>query len=241
MQDIINIITLYGVIETLKLYVCAISALLLLSLSLSSGLTVPSFAHETVSVGKYDIEAGWGIEPPIVGLRNSVVVSVMERGEMEGQATGVTHAFRGVDATIFFGGESKLIAFSPENLPGHYYSPIIPTKTGTYLVQIVGDVRGMPVDVTIPIEDVEHTAALDFPPVPGGVGSGGGGADSADVVAIKKAVTAIQQDLLEIKSGEAVVPRDGGGIAYNFAVLGLSMSAAAVVLGVVALTRRTAA
>lgn len=228
----------------MKACVFALGAFLLLA----AGMVAPSFAHTTISVDKYDIEAGWGVEPPIVGLRNSLVVSVQERGEIEGQYTGVTHAMRGMEATAFYGGESKVVSFSPEDRPGHYYSPIIPTKTGTYLVQLQGDLRGTPVDIKIPIEDVEHTDALDFPPVPGGSDGGGGGADAAEVAAMKKAITALQQDVSRLNSGGAVVPSGdggdggsgGGGMAYDFAVMGLSMSAAAIVLGVVALVRKGA-
>ena len=231
----------------MRTYVFALGAFMLLA----AGMVAPSFAHTTISVDKYDIEAGWGVEPPIVGLRNSLVVSVLERGEAEGQYTGVTHAMRGMEATVFYGGESKVVSFSPENLPGYYYSPIIPTKTGTYLVQLQGDLRGTPVDIKIPIEDVEHTDALDFPSVPGGsdgAAGGSGGADAAEVAAMKKAITALQQDVSRLNSGGAAVPSgdgdDGvsgsGGMAYDFAVMGLSMSAAAIVLGVVALVRKGA-
>ena len=231
--------------KMLALSACALAVFFVLS----AGLAAPSFAHTTISVDKYDIEAGWDVEPPIVGLRNSVVLSVVERGEVEGQSTGVTHVFRGVEATIMFGGESKVAAFNPDNLPGHYLSPIIPTRTGTYLLQVQGDIRGTPVDIVIPIEDVEHTAALDFPPVAGGGGSGGGGgADAADTVAMKKAISSLQQDVSRLKSGEDMVPpgtnnssNDAGGLSYNFAVMGLSMSAVAIVMGVISLTRRPAA
>ena len=227
----------------LALSACALAVFFVLS----AGLAAPSFAHTTISVDKYDIEAGWDVEPPIVGLRNSVILSVVERGEVEGHSIGVTHVFRGVEATIMFGGESKVAAFNPDNLPGHYLSPIIPTRTGTYLLQVQGDIRGTPVDIVIPIEDVEHTAALDFPPVTGG-GNGGGGADAADTVAMKKAISSLQQDVSRLKSGEGVVPsgnsnsnNDAGGLSYNFAVMGLSMSAVAIVMGVISLTRRPAA
>lgn len=226
----------------LALSACALGLFFILS----AGLAAPSFAHTTIAVDKYDVEAGWGIEPPIVGLRNSVILSVVERGEIEGQSTGVTHVFRGVEATIMFGGESKVAAFSPDNLPGHYLSPIIPTRTGTYLLQVQGDIRGTPVDIVIPIEDVEHTAALDFPPVTGGGSSGG--ADAADTVAMKKAISSLQQDVSRLKSGEGMVlsgnnnnSGDAGGLSYNFAVMGLSMSAVAIVMGVISLTRRPAA
>ena len=38
----------------------------------SIGMIDSSFAHTTVDVEQYEIEAGWGIEPPIVGIRNDL-------------------------------------------------------------------------------------------------------------------------------------------------------------------------
>ena len=229
----------------LNTILCAVSVASVIFL-MSAGTVVQSFAHTTIQVGKYDVEAGWGTEPPIVGLRNTVVMSVHERGEIEGQYTGISYAFRGVEATIFYGGESKAIAFNPDLVPGEYYSPIIPTKTGTYLVHVTGDIRGVPVDIKIPIEDVEHTAALAFPAVPVGAGSGpqgDSGIDPTDLVALKKAVRSLQGDVSDLTSGVVTFePRDvpdvDGSMAYNFAVLGLSMSAVAIVLGVLSLTRK---
>ena len=40
-----------------------------IGLLFSIGMIAPSFAHTTVEVGPYEIEAGWGTEPPVVGLR----------------------------------------------------------------------------------------------------------------------------------------------------------------------------
>lgn len=235
----VNIITLCTEIIMLKILVAVCMTSVFLLLSSAVWIITPSFAHTTISVDKYDIEAGWDIEPPIVGLRNSVIVSVVERGDIEGQSTGVTHVFRGVDATISFGGESKAIAFNTDHLPGHYLSPIIPTKTGTYLIQISGNIRDTPVDITIPIEDVEHTAALDFPPVLGGGNSNDD--DAAETIAMQKAITSLQQDVVRLKSGENIVSSNvDGGLSYNFAVMGLSMSAVAIVLGIIALTRKQA-
>ena len=49
-------------------------------------------AHTTVSVDQYDIEVGWGIEPPIVGLRNDLI-HISEPGDA-GVSSGVKNAFR---------------------------------------------------------------------------------------------------------------------------------------------------
>ena len=211
------------------------------ALLLSGTAVMPSYAHTTISVDKYDLEAGWGVEPPIVGFRNSVVMSILERGEIEGQFSGVPHAFRSIDVEIFSGGESKMLTFNSDPKPGHYYSPIIPTKTGTYLVELKGDLRGVPIDVKIPIEDVEHADALNFPQTRGG--DSDDAASGAEMASLKKAITSLQQDISKIQSGEAAIEpgKNDGGNAYNFAILGLSISVAAVVLGVVAMTRRPVA
>ena len=89
---------------------------------------------------------------------------IIERGENQGAYMGITSAFKNVDATIIFGGASKEIQINSDPRPGYYFSPIIPTKTGTYQVELKGDLNGTVVDVKIPVEDVEPTAILDFPP-----------------------------------------------------------------------------
>ena len=53
---------------------------------LSVGIISPSFAHTTVEVIPYEIEVGWGIEPPVVGFRNAFVFDISEPGENPGVA-----------------------------------------------------------------------------------------------------------------------------------------------------------
>jgi len=201
----------------------------LVAILLSIGMVAPSFAHTTVHVEQYEIEAGWGIEPPVVGIRNDIVLKFIERGENEGTFTGVTSVFKSVDATIMFGGASKKIDVNSDPKPGYYFSPIIPTKTGTYLVELKGEIRGTPIDIKIPVEDVEPTAVLDFPP------SSSEGA--ADVVALKNAISSLQQDVSKLKSGETTVSSSGGE-SYDFAIFGLSIAAAAIILAIIALVKR---
>jgi len=86
------------------------------------------------------------------------------------------------------------------------------------------------VDIEIPVEDVETTAILDFPPT--------SGSSDQDVTSLKNAVSQIQKDVLAIKSGTGIETKSDGGAAYDFAVLGLSIAAAAIILAVVALVKR---
>jgi len=200
-----------------------------IGLLFSIGMIVPSFAHTTVHVEQYAIEAGWGIEPPVVGIRNDIVLKITEPGDTEGSYKGVTSVFKDVDATVFFGGASKKIDINSDVKPGYYFSPIIPTKTGTYMVELKGELRGTPIDIKIPVEDVEPTAVLDFPP--------SSSEGTADIAALKNAISSLQQDVSKLKSGETEVTSDGGA-SYDFAIFGLSIAAAAIILSIVALIKR---
>ena len=204
---------------------------LMVSLLFSIGMIAPSYAHTTVDVGPYQIEAGWGIEPPVVGIRNDLVFKFTESGETEGSRKGVTSVFKNVDATVMFGGASKKIDINSDPKPGYYFSPIIPTKTGTYMVEFKGEINGISIDVKIPVEDVESTAVLDFPPSSSSSGSG-----DADMAVLKNAIASLQQDISKLNSGETKISSDGR--AYDFAIFGLSIAAAAIVLAIISLVKR---
>ena len=208
--------------------VVKIVILSLMALLISVGMLTPSFAHTTVEVEQYKIEAGWGIEPPVVGIRNDIVFKITESGETEGTYRGITSAFQNLEATVMYGGASKNMDINSDPKPGYYFSSIIPTKTGSYLVDLQGEIRGVIVNVQIPIEDVESTSVLDFPPT--------SSEGSADVSALKNAISSLQQDISKLKSGETST--SNGGAAYDFAIFGLSIAAAAIILAIIALIKR---
>jgi hypothetical protein len=188
------------------------------------------YAHTTVHVEQYEIEVGWEIEPPVVGFRNSIVYEISE-SPSEGVKSGVISAFKNLQSTVKSGGASKVLDVDSDPRPGHYFSKIIPTKTGSMVIQLEGDINGVPINLEIPIEDVESTAVLDFPP------SGTGG--SSDITPIKNALSSVQKDVSEIKSklgGVDVVVDDGK--AYDFAIFGLSLGAAGVILAIIAMIKR---
>ena len=199
-----------------------------IALLISVGMLTPSFAHTTVEVEQYKIEVGWSIEPPVVGIRNDIVIKITESGDSEGTYRGITSAFKNLDGTVMYGGASKSIDFSGDPKPGYYFSSIIPTKTGTYLMDLQGEIRDVTINVQIPIEDVESTSVLDFPPR--------SSEGSTDVSALKNAISSIQQDVSKLKSGETST--SNGGAAYDFAIFGLSIAAAAIILAIIALIKR---
>jgi len=220
----VKIIMCYNKMITMKIVFFGFVALLF-----SIGMIAPSYAHTTVHVEPYEIEAGWGIEPPVVGIRNDLVFKFTEAGETEGTRKGVTSVFKNIDATVMFGGASKKIDINSDPRPGYYFSPIIPTKTGSYTIEFKGEINGVPIDVKIPVEDVEPTAVLDFPPTT----SGG----DTDITALKNAISSLQQDISKLNSGETTISSNGGE-SYDFAIFGLSIASAAIILAIISLIKR---
>jgi len=201
-----------------------------IALLFSIGLLSPAFAHTTIEVEPFEIEVGWGVEPPVVGFRNDFVFDISEQGETAGLKVGIKNAFKNIETTAKFGGVTKILDIGSDPRPGHYFSHVIPTKTGSYSIQLKGEINGVIIDVDIPIEDVESTAVLNFPPT-------SGSSSDQDVTALKSAVSSLQQDVSSIKSGQGIEVSSEGA-AYDFAILGLSIAAAAIILAVIALVKR---
>lgn len=201
--------------------------LLAAALLLAVGAASAAYAHTTVEVGEYTVEVGWGTEPPVVSYRNTVVFHVAEPGDSPGVSSGVPHAFRDMSATVKFGGASKQLDVSSEQRIGSYFSYIIPTSPGSYSVQLQGTIGGEPVSIDVPVEDVEQTAILDFPPRAAG--------GSEEIGPVKSALAALQRDVSELGSGQSA---EAGGAAYDLAVFGVSLGAAGIAVGAYAAVRR---
>ena len=191
-----------------------------------------AYAHTTIQVDPYEIEVGWQDEPPVVGILNAITIDVREPGSVEGVSTGITNAFKKLEASVVSGGASKVLDVNTDPRPGHYYAKIIPTKTGSLQLKLKGEINGVQIDTVIPIEDVESTSVLDFPPT-------SSSSSGQEVAALKNAVTSLQKDISLIKAQGSVASTDSdGGTTYNFAVFGLSLGAAGVILAIIAMVKR---
>jgi hypothetical protein len=147
----------------------------------------------------------------------------------EGVKSGITNAFKNLQSTIRMGGVTKVLDINSDPRPGHYFSKIIPTKTGSLVIELKGEINGVPVDIEIPIEDVETTAILDFP-------ASSGSSSGQEVAALKNAMSSLQKDVTDIKSklGGVDVVADNSQ-AYDFAIFALSLGAAGVILAIIAM------
>ena len=117
-------------------------------------------AHERVVSGDYALTMGWLEEPPVVGLKNAVLVQVAAAKDdqpVEGAEGSLT-------AQIVYGGKSKELLLRPlEEKPGSYVGDLIPTRRGTYTLKLGGTINGQPVGVSTEIEEVSTPDSLAFP------------------------------------------------------------------------------
>jgi hypothetical protein len=192
-----------------------------------------AYAHTTIKVDPYEIEVGWKDEPPLVTQQNAIIFSITQP-EDNNIKSGVTNAFKDLEATVKSGGVSKLLNVNSDIRAGQYYAKIIPTKTGSLTVELKGTINGVPVNEDVTIEDVGSTDILAFPPT----GSDG---SNQDVLALKNAMTSLQKDVTEIKSkvgNTAAGTNVDLSKSYDFAIFGMALGVAGVVLAIIAMIKR---
>ena len=143
---------------------------LLFIVSLSYFLAIdPVLAHREYQFGNITLEAGWVIEPPLVGQLNGIEVIVTQKGGEEGVGAEngtepIRNAFANLNTEIKFGGLTKSLQFQPsEESAAIYTSEIIPTSIGSYSLVFDGQIERQNISTAIPIEDVESTDKLEFP------------------------------------------------------------------------------
>ena len=205
--------------------------LIILASSLIFGMS-SAYAHTKVEVQNLEIEVGWQDEPPLAGFMNAITFEINENAP-DGQS-GVKNAFKDLQAIIKSGGITKPLDIDTDPEAGHYHSKIIPTRTGSLVVQLKGDINGIPVDSEIKVEDVEDKAILAFPDTTG--------SSEQDVTAMKNALSSLDKDVTDLKTKLGGVNTASGEFdvekAYNFGVFGLSLGAAGVILAIIAMVKR---
>ncbi|MCJ7637486.1 MAG: hypothetical protein MUO21_08365 [Nitrososphaeraceae archaeon] len=124
------------------------------------------YAHNEIKVGNYTIVAGWEEEPPLVNILNNIVVYVFEN------ESPVRNVMKDLSVNINYGGVNKELNFVPsEETSGLYLAEIIPSKLGSYSLNLKGNINTQNIDNDIEIEDVEDATKITFPIIDGGSGN----------------------------------------------------------------------
>jgi hypothetical protein len=148
-----------------------ISAAVVAAFSLMLILAAPTraLAHESRTVGKYQMVVGFFVEPAYEGQKNGLDLRVRLPGPPQMPVTGLEKTLQ-VEITFIGTGKSitkPIRAVSSANDPGHYTADVLPTQPGQYRFRIFGTVEGDKVDEAFTSGDkfsnVEKASDLTFP------------------------------------------------------------------------------
>ena len=119
-------------------------------------------AHESVTVGDYELEIGWVDEPPIVGQKNAILVIVSNTSGGEAQPVEDVSS---LVVSVSYGDQVKELTLQPlgEDTPGQYAAPLLPTIPGQYTILLGGQLGDTPVDAHVEPEEVAGADTLQFP------------------------------------------------------------------------------
>jgi len=123
-----------------------------------------ALAHESITVGDYEIEIGWVDEPPIVGQQNAILVIVSNTSGGEAQPMEDVSS---LEVRVSYGDQSKELTLQPlgEDTPGQFMAPILPTIPGQYTILLGGQLGDTTVDAHVEPEEVVSADTLQFPSI----------------------------------------------------------------------------
>jgi hypothetical protein len=134
---------------------------LVIALVLALSFFTLASAHQTVTVGEYDVEYGWYSEPAVAGQPNAVVLNL----NLTGAAKPADVDTSGLKVEVLFGGQSKMLSLQPlgEDTPGQFVAPVTPMRPGTYTIHLSGQIGKTTFNNDVVPEEVQTADLVQFP------------------------------------------------------------------------------
>lgn len=129
-------------------------------------LASPAGAHERRKVGPFEVEVGWATEPAFAGAENGVQLELTRGERPVEEARLVVEIVFGTEAS---GPRTDTLDLRPVlGEPGEYRAFIIPTRPGSYLLDVRGRAGGVRIRETFvsgtgTFDDVRNPADVEFP------------------------------------------------------------------------------
>jgi hypothetical protein len=120
-------------------------------------------AHISKTYANYTLEVGWSNEPSLVGEINNAIIQVNET--QGSHSTAVRNALSNLNIMVKYGGVTKTLDFVPsEQAEGLYEAELIPTRVGSYSLLLNGKIKSQNIsNAEIPLDFVEGKEKLSFP------------------------------------------------------------------------------
>jgi hypothetical protein len=120
-------------------------------------------AHEHVTIGEYELTVGWRNEPAVTATLNGLDLGI-QRHYPNGTTVWVLGVAGNLTAVLSIGPASIAKGLEPQfGRDGWYTFDVIPTRPGTYAVQLNGTLGSTAVNVQVTLDDVVPASDLEFP------------------------------------------------------------------------------
>lgn len=206
----------------MKTYVIVYSIILFLS---SLGV---AYAHTVDSVGEYRLEIGWMREPVVSGETNGIELFVspldptLPADEQEFK-NGISDLQRKLKIQLVYEGQKVTMPLlADHNIPGKYYAFVDPTKAGYYQANVIGEINGTIVSISMHPPAVENKTYLAFPSPPN------------EKILVEH--ESFRDEINEIRETLNEMKRSNGSLSISYIAIGLGI--AGIIIGSVAFSRR---
>ncbi len=127
-------------------------------------LPIAASAHQTLTVGEYNVEYGWISEPAVVGQPNAVVINLSLKSA-DPKAAPQDVDITGLKIQALYGGQTKALALQPlgEDTPGQFIAPMTPMRAGTYTIHLSGSIGTTTFNNDVQPEEVQTADLVQFP------------------------------------------------------------------------------
>lgn len=192
---------------------------------------IPAFfvnvhAHTIDSIDdKYRIEIGWMREPVVSGETNGIEIYIsplspcpeisesIKCAESQEFQYGIPDLHKTLKLQLVYKTEKITLPLDPDhNIPGKYHAFVDPTVAGYYQANILGEINGSTVSLSMHPPKVDERAYIEFP-------------ESSDVTLdqIINSHTGIISDINELKESVQELEKQGflGNIGYAGVVMGI--------------------
>ncbi len=201
---------------------------LIIAVLLISSLVNFVFGHTVDSVGNYRLEIGWMSEPVVSGETNGIelFVSLLDpslKPEEQEFNNGITGLEKKLKIQLVYSDEKvTLPLFADHNVPGKYYTFVDPTRAGYYQANILGEIDGTVVSISMHPPRVENKTYLAFPTKP-----------NEEILAEQES---LRSEINEIRQTLNRIENSNQNIILSYAAIGLGI--AGIIIGSVAFSRR---
>jgi len=128
-----------------------------------------AFGHTIDSVGNYRLEIGWMNEPVVSGETNGIELSVsLFKSDLDLKEQKFIDGIPGLEKTLkiqlLYKEEKITLDLTPDhNIPGKYYAFVNPTVSGFYQANILGNIEGTSVSLSMHPPKVDERSYIEFP------------------------------------------------------------------------------